>query len=196
MEPYPVQFSVGEDNTVARWRPLVHWLLIIPHFLIWQALGSVVSLALVIVWFVVVFTGTLPAGLGNLTVMTLRYQNRMVAYLYGLTTSYPPFAFSDEANDPRDHDVVTDIDMQLEDRNRVTVFFRPVLTIPLLFVHYAYGVVTLCGIGPLAWFAVLFTGRYPSGLRTIAAGFFRFTARVMAYNYLLTDRYPPFSLTR
>jgi hypothetical protein len=120
MEPYPVQFSVGEDNTVARWRPLVHWLLIIPHFLIWQALGSVVSLALVIVWFVVVFTGTLPAGLGNLTVMTLRYQNRMVAYLYGLTTSYPPFAFSDEANDPRDHDVVTDIDMQLEDRNRVT----------------------------------------------------------------------------
>lgn len=195
MEPYPLQFSVGEDNTVARWRPLVHWLLIIPHMLISAVLANVAQLVLVIAWFAVVFTGKLPAGLGNLMVMYLRHSNRTVAYAFGLTTSYPPFAFSSEATDPRDHDVVTDIDVQLEDRSRVTVLFRIVLIVPLLFVFYAYGVVVYV-IGVLAWFAVLFTGRYPSGLRTIAAGFVRYTARFYAYVYLLTDRYPPFSLTR
>ncbi len=47
----------------------------------------------------------------------------------------------------------------------------------------------------VAWFAVLFTGRWPEGMRNFVVGFFRWSTRVNAYYYLLTDVYPPFSLT-
>ena len=48
----------------------------------------------------------------------------------------------------------------------------------------------------IAWFAILFTGRYPHGLLDFVVGVGRWTVRIAAYMALLvTDEYPPFSLT-
>jgi hypothetical protein len=44
----------------------------------------------------------------------------------------------------------------------------------------------------IAWFAILFTGRYPRGLYDFNEGVLRFTARVYAFFYLQTDQWPPF----
>jgi len=46
----------------------------------------------------------------------------------------------------------------------------------------------------VAFFAVIFTGRYPEGLREYVVGVFRWANRVSAYTYFMTDAYPPFSL--
>jgi Domain of unknown function (DUF4389) len=79
------------------------------------------------------------------------------------------------------------------ERNRLTTFFRAILAIPHFIVLYAlHAVVSIVVF--LAWFAALFTGRNPDGLRDFTIGVLRWQTRVWAYYYLLTDKYPPFSL--
>ena len=79
----------------------------------------------------------------------------------------------------------------VEKRSRLTTFFRWLLVIPhaivLVFYGIAAGVVVF-----IAWFALLFTGRWPRGMYDFVAGFFRYGTAVHGYLYLLTDEYPPF----
>jgi hypothetical protein len=46
----------------------------------------------------------------------------------------------------------------------------------------------------IAWWAILFTGKYPKGMYEFSAGVQRWSTRVSSYMYLLTDKYPPFSM--
>jgi len=193
-DAFPMQYGVPEDNSVANWRPLVHWAMAIPHMIIASVLLFVVEIVAFISWFVIMFTGKLPEGMANVMIMAMRYSTRTNSHLLGLTETYPPFSFDTVAEDPGDHDVTLSIQAALEDRNRVTVFFRIFMLIPLLIVGYIWEIIA--GIVMLiAWFAVLFTGRYPVGLRNITVGFFRYFNRMGVYGFLLTDQYPSFSLT-
>jgi len=75
--------------------------------------------------------------------------------------------------------------------SRWLIFVKWLLAIPHVIVLIFYGIayyVTLI----IAWFAILFTGRYPRGLFDFAVGLFRWSARVTAYAYLMRDEYPPF----
>ncbi len=82
-----------------------------------------------------------------------------------------------------------------EDLSRWLWIFKLILIIPhvvvLFFLWIAFLVLTI-----LAFFAILFTGRYPSGMFGFNVGVMRWTWRVGFYSFsaLGTDRYPPFSL--
>jgi hypothetical protein len=82
---------------------------------------------------------------------------------------------------------------ELEDRNRVTVFFRWLTVIPSAIVLTVIGIAAAVAAF-IGAFAILFTGRWPEGLRTFLVGYLRWTVRLSGYALLLTDEYPPFSL--
>ena len=92
-----------------------------------------------------------------------------------------------------DYPVRSELDAPLEVA-RWRPLFAWVLAIPHLLV--ASVLANVAGvIVVIAWFAILFTGRYPRGLFDFVVGVTRWWLRVQAYAVLLvTDRYPPFSL--
>jgi hypothetical protein len=79
----------------------------------------------------------------------------------------------------------------VERRNRLTAFFRLILAIPVAIWLYIYAIVAAIAI-VIAWFAIVFTARYPRGLYDFVAGYTRFLTRVTAYAALLCDPYPAF----
>jgi hypothetical protein len=77
-------------------------------------------------------------------------------------------------------------------RSRLTTFFRYFLAIPHFIVVLFYGIAAYIVL-IIAWFALLFTGRWPAGLYDFMCGFLRYLTRLSAYLYLGVDAYPPFS---
>lgn len=77
-------------------------------------------------------------------------------------------------------------------RNRLTTFFRLIILIPWAIWVTIYGIGAFVVVF-IAWFALLFTGRYPTGMYNFVAGYIRLSARIYSYGGLLTDEIPPFS---
>jgi hypothetical protein len=188
---HPLNLDVQGPATVPRWRPLANWVLIIPHAIWLDILGLGSALVTFLGWFAIVLTGRLPDSWGDYNMAVLRYQWRVAAYLLAWTEVYPSFSPAAGYLDPGDFPAVLYCARPMT-RNRVTVLFRVILFIP----HYV--VLAVAGIAAevvmvLAWFAVLFTGRWPEGMRRFAIGYFRYALRVHGYMALVTDVYPPFS---
>jgi len=80
----------------------------------------------------------------------------------------------------------------VERRSRLTTFFRSLLAVPHMLFAAVYGL-AFFGVYLVAWFALMFTGRWPAGLYEFAGGFVRYISRLTAYMYLGVDQYPPFN---
>jgi hypothetical protein len=80
----------------------------------------------------------------------------------------------------------------VEQRSRLTTFFRLILAIPPFIVAAVWGFLALFAVIG-AWFALVVTGRYPAPLYEFVGGLMKFTTAVHGYAALLTDEYPPFS---
>jgi hypothetical protein len=75
-----------------RWLPLVKWVLAIPHYVVLFFLGIAAVFAVIIAWFVILFTGRYPRGIFNFVEGVLRWSLRVDAYALLLVTDrYPPF---------------------------------------------------------------------------------------------------------
>jgi hypothetical protein len=189
---YPVALNVRPTPEVERWRPLVLWLLTWPLSLVASLYLFVAVVLAFLGWFAALFTGRLPDSWGDLIAGSLRFYWRFNAYLYAFTTRYPAFGLPSGRPDPGGDEAVLFIGPPTE-LSRLTVFFRGVLAIPHFIVLY---ILRLVGgvILFIAWFAVLFTGRWPEGLRDFIIGLHRWESRVLAYTFLLVEEYPPFAL--
>jgi hypothetical protein len=193
-DSYPATLTFDPPEKVANWRPIVNWLLAIPHFIIIYVLRLVAEVVSIISWFVILFTGSLPESFANLQAMYMRYEMRVYIYALFMREEYPPFAFPttplDEGEDNR---LRVDFSPELTDRNRLTVAFRFILVIPQYIVLAILWVLAWV-IGVAAFFVVLFTGRWNEGMRDFVLNVLRWYLRVSTYVLLLADEYPPFAL--
>ena len=75
--------------------------------------------------------------------------------------------------------------------SRVLIFIKWLLVIPHLFVLWIYALIA-CICVFIAWWAILFSGRYPRGLFDFVVKYMRYSNNVSAYANFMRDEYPPF----
>jgi hypothetical protein len=203
---YPVQFSVDyPDRPLNRLTTALRIFVVIPIAIVlgavsggtWQwtshSGGSEVAAGAAGLLFfapllMIVFRRKYPRWWFDWNVELQRFSNRVGVYLALMDDRYPS----------TDDGQSVHLDYQYPDAKRDLNRWLPLvkwfLAIPhfvvLVFLYIA-AVVTIA----VAWFAILFTGRYPRGIFDFVQGVIRWQNRVTAYAFLLvTDRYPPFSL--
>jgi hypothetical protein len=201
--PYPVQFAIDyPDRALNRLTTAFRLILAIPIVILaavigahpWAgwgpgsgavAVGGAIFLAPLLM---IVFRQKYPRWWYDWNLELLRFSNRVAAYLTLMDDRYPS---TDERQAVALDFPYPDAKREL---NRWLPLVKWLLAIPhyvvLLFLAIAAFVVVV-----IAWFAILFTGRYPRGLFDFVLGVLRYGNRVSGYAFVLvTDRYPPFRL--
>jgi uncharacterized protein DUF4389 len=149
-------------------------------------LGLVAGVLAIVSWFTIMISREHIAGIRAYTRFYVRWRVRALSYLMLLQDQYPPLG---DAPYPAS---VTIVDPPGE-RDRLSVGLRILLAIPhfivLVFLMTAFWMTTI-----VAWFAIIFTARYPRGLYEFGVSALQWLIRVECYMLLLIDEYPPFSM--
>ncbi len=177
--------DIEYPDRLSRWKIFVKWILAIPHFIVLSFFGMVVSVIVWIAWIVILVTKRYPESLYKIVLTYMRWTANVNAYVMFQRDEYPPFG-----EGPYPVRLELPYPAQL---SRWLIFIKWLLVIPSVIV-YAFVVIALfIGIF-IAWWAILITGRMPRGLFEFITGVNRWGYRINAYTWLMTDKYPPFSL--
>jgi hypothetical protein len=181
-----VRVEIPRPDRSGRLKMIFRGFLLIPQYIFAFPLMLVAVVLLLVSYVAVLVTGRPPFV--SFLSGTLRYLTRLTAYSYLLTDVYPPFSIGDAPGYP--------VSVTIDPPGKIHRwrFFSSFLAFPHVLVLYVLLIVS--GITTfVSAVVILFVGRYPPGLFSISASAVRYQARVNAYIYLVTDRYPPFSLS-
>lgn len=187
-----VSFDLDAPLEVQNWRPIVQWILAIPHLIIGQALRALSQVLTLVSFFTVLITKSIPPGIYDLQVMSLRYQTRANVYAGFGHQQYPKFEFSTSQADPGGDPVKLSIERP--ESWRWQNAFNFILAIPhyILMIVFGIGAFVLWVIN---FFIILFTGKWNEGHRNFIVKVLRYQTRVMAYAMMLRNEYPAFGLS-
>ena len=199
MTNYPVTITIApQADQRNRLTTALRPILTIPHAVLagpvyWSSrtggaglLGAAAYAMAIVSWFTLLISGEQPRGIRDFSMYYLRWRTRALAYMALFVDSYPPFGDEPYA-------VTIEVREPAQPRDSATIAVRLILVLPhlvvLMFVLLGWLVSTV-----IAWFAILFTGSYPTSLLPFGLGVMRWALRVETYLLLLVDEYPPFAL--
>jgi len=203
--PYPASLSVDyPDRELNRLTSFFRLITIIPIAIIlclvsgavfsseddygWVAMFSAGGVLFLATMLMLVFRQKYPRWWFDWNIALTRFGARVGAYLALLRDEYPS---TDE--DQAVHIAMPYPDAR-KDLNRWLPLVKWLLAIPHYIILFFMGIAGIFVV-IVAWFAILFPGRYPKGLFDFVVGVIRWSLRVSAYAALLTtDDYPPFTL--
>ena len=203
---YPVRLSIDyPDRDLNRLTTFFRIITVIPIAIIISLLSSAnygwdgesgvtyryaaAGLVFVPVVLMLLFRQKYPKWWFDWNVALTKFSTRVGAYIDLLTDEYPS----------TDEDQTVHIEIPYPDAknelNRWLPLVKWLLAIPhYIILFFLWIAAIVCVV--IAWFAILFTGRYPRGLFDFVVGVYRWSLRVAAYSFLLTtDLYPPFALS-
>jgi hypothetical protein len=200
-EPYPVRFSVDfPDRDLNRLTTAFRIFTAIPIVIVLGSIGGSYGPATYGVaaggagilflppLLLILFRQKYPRWWFDWNLQLLRFSNRVGVYLALMDDTYPS----------TDEEQSVHLDFGYPDAqeglNRWLPLVKWLLAIPhYVVLFFLYVGLTFAVIA--AWFAILFTGRYPRGIFDFAEGVIRWHNRVVGYAFILvTDEYPPFRL--
>jgi len=205
---YPARLEVDYSAEHDRVKTLFRVVLIIPIAVVYEVLtagvtrtvydrsgeaasttsGGIASGLFLATLLMILFRRRYPRWWFDFALELTRFGARVGAYLVLLTDAYPSTVEEQSVHLQIDYPDVE------RDLNRWLPLVKWLFAIPHVLVLIFLSVAAFVAV-VFAWFAILFTGRYPQGLFDFVVGVGRWWLRVEAYAVLLvTDRYPPFSL--
>lgn len=154
----------------------------------WHSQGTAAGIIFLPLVLMLLFRQKYPRWWFDWNLAFLRFTTRVNAYIFLLRDEYPS----------TDEEQSVHLEFPYPDAmalNRWLPLVKWFLAIPHYIVLVFLGIAVLISV-IIAWFAILFTGKYPRSLFDFIAGFMRWGLRVDMYAIILiTDRYPPFSLS-
>lgn len=208
---YPVTLTVAYPEKLSRLTTFFRLFMLIPQVFVYVFIYIAEWVIMFLSWWAILFTARCPETFFSFLVWCLRWGTRLTAYMFLLTDKYPPFHGRADVEYPVALGVETPGQL-----SRLTTFFRfPVIatptfvlgegvrwqwqpsagmpmTIPHVIILYFIGIAAMV-ILFLAWWAILFIGRYPRSFFNFVTWYFRWMTRVTVYSNLVTDKYPPFT---
>src|SRR5436309_11671089 len=201
---YPVRFSVAyPDRELNRLTSAFRIIVAIPILIVagtlgghesyasgphgWSVAAGTGGLLFLAPLLMIVFRQKYPRWWFDWNLQLMRFSARVSAYFALLDDHYPS----------TDQEQAVHLDFPYPDARQLNQWL-PLVKWLLAIPHYI--VLFFLAIGAIvaviiAWFAILFTGRYPRGLFDFVVGVMRWSNRVTGYALVLvTDDYPPFSL--
>jgi len=203
---YPMSLSIDyPDRKLDRLTSFFRFLTVIPILIIlslitgggyewsgaegWSYAGATAGILFLPIVFMLLFRQKYPKWWFDWNIALTKFSTRVLAYTALLRDEYPS----------TDEDQAVQIEIPYPDAQRDLHRGMPLVKWFLAIPHYvvlACLYVAVVVVVVIAWFAILFTGRYPRGLFDFVVGVFRWSLRLDVYAFLLTtDRYPPFRLS-
>lgn len=190
-EPYPVSFEFDGPENLSRLSTFFRLIVALPLLLFLAVMGGasggILGGLVLAYWLSALVRKGRPVGwIGSAIVAILRFHFRAYTYLLLLSDKYPAFEGEWFAQ--------LEADRPERISRRQIFFWKTFALVPhFICLTVLWFAVSVCEV--ISWFAILFTGRFPKGLRDFVVGWLRWSVRVTFYWISLRDEFPPYSLS-
>lgn len=189
-----MKFNIKHQDSFSRGKLLLRTFfgiiyIMIPHMFVRFFVGIWYMIQSVLLPWVILFTGNMPESWYKFRVGYIFWGLRVNASIMNLTDEYPSFGVKGTSE-------TVEFSMERPEKlSRLLNFFtfiKAIAIIPQVFVIMFVAIAAYVVIF-IAWWVVLFTGKYPQNMYNFMVRFLRWVQRINNYVGFMTDKYPPFS---